>query len=249
MNHTAARALMLAGFLEKFGRAPTRPEVQCEQSVGFLETGYAQTWRGPGVGSWNFGAIQGVGPAGFFQYTDTHPNPDGTSTTYTARFAKYADGPGGTAALVYEVYQTHDRDTLVLPAATAGDTLGFSTGLHTTGYYEGFGATVAERIEHHHASVLNACRLMALEIGEPMPDGSQPIPLPVAALHQGSMGPDVEAWQRVLVAFGFACTVDGVFGPKTRTLTMLLQKKLGVTMDGVVGPATQAAAAKAAADA
>lgn len=245
MNHTSARALMTAGFLARLGRLPTRPEVQCEQAVGFLETDYAQSWRPPGAGSWNLGAMQGTGPDGFFLYTDTHPNPDGTSTPYTTKFAKYADGPQGASALVYEVYVNHDRDTLVLPPATAGDTLGFSTGLHTSGYYEGFGATVAERIEHHHASVLNACRLMALEIGELMPDGSTPTPLPLAALHQGVTGPRVEAWQRVLNAAGFVCAVDGVFGPKTRTLTMLLQKQLGVAMDGVVGPATQAAAVAA----
>lgn len=245
MNHAAARVLMTAGFQARLGRAPTRPEVQCEQSVGWLETGYAQSWKNAGIGSWNFGAMQGTGPAGFFLYTDTHPNADGTNTPYTTKFSKYHDGPEGASALVYEVYQNHSRETLVLPPAAAGDTLGFSTGLHASGYYEGFGATVAERIEHHHAAVLNACRLMALEIGELMPDGSAPTPLPLAALHQGSTGPRVEAWQRVLNAAGFVCTVDGAFGPKTRTLTMLLQKKLGIAMDGVVGPATQAAAVAA----
>jgi hypothetical protein len=243
MNHQSARAFIVQGFTSQLERAPTRSEAQCEQAVGFLETGYGLSWTGAGLRSYNWGALQGTGPAGFFLYTDTHPNLDGTSTPYQTKFCKYSTDAQGAAALTREVYQTHDRAELVLLPATAGDTLGFSTGLHTSGYYEGFGATVEERIEHHHASVLNACRLMALELGEPMPDGSAPLPLPLAALHQGSMGEAVEAWQHTLIANGYACAVDGVFGPTTRTLTLFLQKKLGVAMDGVVGPATLAAAA------
>lgn len=243
MNHTQARALIVAGFTSAFGRPPTRPEAQCEQAVGFLETNYCQSWKGPGVGSCNWGAEQGVGPAGFFTYTDTHPNADGTSKPYTAKFQKFHSESEGAETLTADVYMHHNRGTLVLPFAKNGDTLSFSGGLHASGYYEGFGATIVERIEHHHQAVLHACRLMALELGEPMPDGSAPEPLPASALHQGMISMAVGVWQKTLLAAGYDVVVDNNFGPKTRTMTMLFQKKLGIKADGVVGPVTLAAAA------
>jgi hypothetical protein len=241
LSHMDMRALAVPAFAAQLGRPGTRPELQCFQAVGFLETGYAATWKPPGVGSWNFGAIQGTGPAGWFVYTDTHPKADGSSKPYTITFRKYPTAISGVNDLVRVVYLIQKRQP-VLVAATNGDTLAFSTALHATGYYEGFGKTVAERIGHHHAAVLNACRLQALALGEPMPDGTAPAPLPLEALHQGMTGDRVKAWQHALAVAGFSCAADGSFGPKTRTLTMLFQKSAGLTMDGVVGPKTQAAA-------
>lgn len=248
LSHRDARVLILAAFTTRFGRQATRPETQCVQAVGELESGYASYWRPPGVDSCNWGAIQGSGPAGAFQYVDTHPNADGTSTQYATTFAKYHSLGEGAEYLVRAVYQIANRDKLVLPYATAGDTLGFSTGLHRTIYYEGFGATVAERIEHHHRAVLNACIAQAHALGEPMPDGSEPPPLPDPSLRQGMGGDAVKAWQTLLSVAGFACVADGDFGPTTKELTQALQTRLGLIADGVVGPATQAAAAKYAAD-
>lgn len=244
ISHRDARVLILAAFATRFGRQATRPEAQCVQAVGELESGYASYWHPPGVDSNNWGAIQGSGPAGAFQYVDTHPNPDGTSTQYATTFAKYHSMAEGAEYLVRTVYQIANRDKLVLPAATAGDTLGFSTGLHKTVYYEGYGATVQERIEHHHRAVLDACTAQAHSLGEPMPDGSEPPPLPAPSLRIGMSGDAVKAWQTALNVAGFTCPVDGDFGPTTRKLTQALQTKLGLIADGVVGAATQAALAK-----
>ena len=244
MNHKDARKIILEAFRIRFGREATRPEAQCVQAVGWIESGYAQYWRPPGNGSWNWGAIQGSGSAGSFAYTDTHPNADGSSTPYKIGFKKYLTAIDGAADLVRTVYQINGRDTLVLPAAQVGNLLGFSTGMHTSFYYEGVGATVAERIDHHRRAVLNACTLMAREIGEPMPDGSDPLPAPVPSLRIGMTGDAVRAWQAVLNAAGLTCSVDGDFGPTTKALTQKLQARLGLVADGVVGPATQAAASK-----
>jgi len=54
-------------------------------------------------------------------------------------------------------------------------------------------------------------------------------------------GPAVRRWQELLVAYGEATDVDGVFGPNTDRVTRAAQQKLGVTTDGIVGPKTLAA--------
>lgn len=61
-------------------------------------------------------------------------------------------------------------------------------------------------------------------------------------LRIGSRGADVLAWQKHLNAAGFKVAEDGVFGPKTATVTMKYQKASGVRPDGKVGLITQSAA-------
>ena len=59
-----------------------------------------------------------------------------------------------------------------------------------------------------------------------------------ATIRQGSRGPDVVAWQKVI-----GVTADGAFGPQTAATTRAWQSQHGLTADGVVGPKTWAAAA------
>ncbi len=239
--HSEMRSIVLEAFRVRFGREATRPEAQCVQAVAWLESSYGQ-WRAPGTGSFNFGAIQGKGNAGSFTYNDSHPLPDGSSKTYTTQFKRYASALDGAIDLVRTVYQIAGRDRLVLPSAQKGDTFGFSTGLRSTGYFEGYGATIAERVEHHRRAVQNACTLMARELSEPMPDGSEAPQPPPVPLRLGSHGPEVARWQRALNAAGFACVVDSDFGPTTKRLTQQFQAKHGLAADGVVGEVTRAAA-------
>jgi peptidoglycan hydrolase-like protein with peptidoglycan-binding domain len=56
-------------------------------------------------------------------------------------------------------------------------------------------------------------------------------------IRKGSSGPDVALWQTIIGA-----TADGIFGPKTDTLTRSWQSTHGVAADGIVGPKTWAAA-------
>jgi murein L,D-transpeptidase YcbB/YkuD len=69
-------------------------------------------------------------------------------------------------------------------------------------------------------------------------------------LREGSRGPAVRDWQRVLDRAVVAGVVearrvpaDGVFGPLTRTVTMALQARAGLRQDGVVGQRTRDAVA------
>ncbi len=58
-----------------------------------------------------------------------------------------------------------------------------------------------------------------------------------ATIRQGSTGPDVQAWQKII-----GVTADGKFGPGTDAATRSWQRAHGLTADGVVGPMTWAAA-------
>ena len=66
-------------------------------------------------------------------------------------------------------------------------------------------------------------------------------PTPVTGTHptlrQGSTGPAVGEWQRIL-----GVSADNKFGPGTKAATVAYQKTKGLTADGVVGPATWSAA-------
>lgn len=52
---------------------------------------------------------------------------------------------------------------------------------------------------------------------------------------------DTTAVQRALVALGYSLVVDGVMGPKTRTIVQTFQRGAGLAADGIVGPLTVAA--------
>ena len=61
-------------------------------------------------------------------------------------------------------------------------------------------------------------------------------------LYQGCTGNDVTELQKKLNAAGFDCgPADGVFGPRTATAVIALQKACGIGVDGIVGPQTREA--------
>ena len=69
------------------------------------------------------------------------------------------------------------------------------------------------------------------------PDPSAPTPEPV--MRSGSMGEGVSKLQQRLKELGYYTgTVDGQFGPGTRTAVTAFQQHNGLTADGIVGPAT-----------
>jgi peptidoglycan hydrolase-like protein with peptidoglycan-binding domain len=63
----------------------------------------------------------------------------------------------------------------------------------------------------------------------------------IATIQQGSSGPAVVAWQKII-----GVTADGQFGPQTAAATKTWQAAHGLVADGVVGPRTWAAAQGAA---
>src|ERR1044071_764272 len=92
----AAAHVQAMGWAEQAYPTGTDLERYWIQLISALESQYAKGWKGAGVGSWNMGAVQAghapCNPATSFEYTDSHPNADGTSTKYTICFKKYA-GP------------------------------------------------------------------------------------------------------------------------------------------------------------
>lgn len=69
--------------------------------------------------------------------------------------------------------------------------------------------------------------------------GGNPYPVPARTLTRGKKGEDVKWLQWELNDRGFACDVDGSFGPGTRDALMAYQVSEGLTPDGSCGPATR----------
>ena len=60
-------------------------------------------------------------------------------------------------------------------------------------------------------------------------------------IEQGSTGAAVTALQRDLNILGYKLTVDGDFGPATRSAVITFQRRHSLSQDGIVGPLTWAA--------
>lgn len=72
------------------------------------------------------------------------------------------------------------------------------------------------------------------------------VPVPTAPLKPGDTGAAVKTLQRALASAGYSTgTVDGSYGPATKTAVTAFQHAHGLTADGVVGPKTLAALAAA----
>src|SRR5688500_8756671 len=219
LSHNEFRMLALAAFANRFGRAATRSEAQCVHAVAELETSCGDGWSDPAHDAANnFGAIQAgaswKNPDGTakptFGHKDSSPRSDGGSDWYNGRFRAYPTPLAGIEDLVRVVYQAKvprgknvlDRALLVLPEATKGDTLGFSRALYETGYYEGFGRDAYTRIQHHHKALTSALDRICRELGELLPDGSEPARTPPRVLYYRPanmmVGEDVKFAQRVV---------------------------------------------------
>jgi hypothetical protein len=149
-THIEARRLATIAINTVFGGVAARGEIWALAGIACLETNYGQGWKGVGAGSNNMGAIQ-CGPSWKgerFEYTDTHPNADGTSTAYKIAFRKYPSPLDGWVDLCKVAYLNRGRE-IVRQCAAEDNWAGVSAALHNTGYYEGFGKTVADRIHNH----------------------------------------------------------------------------------------------------
>lgn len=80
-------------------------------------------------------------------------------------------------------------------------------------------------------------------LGGPNPAAAAPAPSGAPVLREGSRGPAVADWQRILIGANLlpAGAADGVFGPATKAATVAVQRKLNVSADGIVGAGTRAA--------
>lgn len=57
-------------------------------------------------------------------------------------------------------------------------------------------------------------------------------------VHEGQTGPYVRTVQGLCVARGHGITVDGIFGPNTKSAVMAVQSAAHIAVDGIVGPQT-----------
>jgi Putative peptidoglycan binding domain len=236
LDHLTVREDARAALLRVLGEA-SLGAVRYLCGIAMLETGYGTGWRGAGAGSHNLGAIQaGASWAGdTFEFTDTHPNADGTSSPYRASFRWYHDAAAGWDDLVKVVYVNRQRGT-VLAAADRDDSYAVSAELHRTGYYEGFGSTVSQRIANHHAA-LRRC-VAAADAACAVAGRSAPRrTLKRGSGYQG--GEEREEVRDLQRRLGLVA--DGLFGPRTSAAVVGFQAEHGLTVDGIVGPKTWAA--------
>jgi hypothetical protein len=228
-SHAQARIFAKEALANRFGREPFSGETKALTGVANLETQYGAGWKGAGKGSFNMGAVQcGSSWKGDrFSYTDTRPNDDGTSTPYRVDFRKYPTAEDGWFDLVNVVYVNRGRQC-VREAAQFGDFYRVSQTLHQTGYYEGFGATGADRIRNHYRALSKSIAAA---------DGAVAPVVPVTKLpptvKRGSSGEAVKLLQREL-----KLAADGLFGVITDATLRVYQADRGLAQDGVCGTKT-----------
>ena len=236
-THAEARQFATEVLRLPLSGAPSAGEIKALCGVACLETHYGDGWKGTGKGSFNQGAIQcGASWKGDrFSYVDTHPNADGTSTPYHIDFRKYPNVDAGWSDLATVVFVNRGRH-VVAEAADRFDWMGVSKTLHDTGYYEGVGSTVSERINHHY-------RALSRAIAD-ADNATAPI-VPVVALPQtlrkgdGKRNEKQEAVK--LLQRELQLAADGEFGLITEHFLSLYQGQGGLTPDGICGPKTWAA--------
>ena len=229
--HADARSYAIQALLNRFNESPKTGEVKALAGIACLETRYGDGWKGAGAGSHNMGAEQcgSTWKGDRFVYVDTHPNADGTSKPYRACFRKYASPQAGWFALVDIVYVNRGR-TRVREAARAENWRGVSQGLYTTGYYEGFGKTAAERVTNHLRALTKAIAAADNAVAPVIPVATLP-----TTVRRGDRGEAVKLLQREL-----QLAADGLFGAITEAALRVYQHDHGLLMDGVCGPKTWA---------
>jgi peptidoglycan hydrolase-like protein with peptidoglycan-binding domain len=228
-THAEAREFARQSMSFPLGAGPSLGEIKALCGVAYLETCYGDGWKGAGKGSNNMGAVQcGAHWSGArFSYIDTHPNADGTSTPYQIDFRKYSTPLDGWCDLESVVFVNRGRH-IVAAAADRFDWHGVSAALHQTGYYEGFGKTVSDRINNHYRSLVKAITAA---------DNATAPPLPVVSLPKtvrfGDHCEEVGVLQTEL-----RLAADRIFGRVTAQHLIEYQREHGLVADGICGPQT-----------
>lgn len=165
-----ARNIIIKAFPKVMGREPTEAEIQTVQAVARLETYYGRGWKGAGVGSNNWGAIQcgdsckingQCDPAKSFPHKDSTPTDDGKTIWYVTCFKKYPTPEDGCADLIVTLFKSNrtskkslnnqnlTRAELLARAVQSRDLRAVSEAMYDTVYYEGTGSDRETRIQRH----------------------------------------------------------------------------------------------------
>lgn len=114
----------------------TGKEIQYALSVARGEGFYGKGWKGEGVGSKNWGAVQGTGSAGSFSNVDHHA--DGSS--YIGKFKRYNTDEEGFADMARILYGGGKRGATgakeIRDAINAGSLRAAVFAQHRNGYFE-----------------------------------------------------------------------------------------------------------------
>jgi hypothetical protein len=153
--HQQAAELARAAFESVVHQSPTLNELRILLAVALHETTFGAGWKGAGEGSNNEGAIQATASwtGDTFGATDTHPTETGGSISYSQAFRKYATALEGWQDLVRVLYV---QMSAVRRAAATGDPREVARAMRTAKYYQGHGATEAERIAGYEQALVNA---------------------------------------------------------------------------------------------
>jgi len=153
--HQQASMLAREAFEAVIHQAPTSNELRMLLAVALHETTFGAGWKDEGIGSNNMGALHankswtGDTWGGF----DTSPTSTGGAISYAQAFRKYPTALDGWEDLVRVLYIQMGA---VRRAAATGDPRQMAKAMRAAGFYEGKGATQAERIANYEQALVNA---------------------------------------------------------------------------------------------
>lgn len=153
--HQRAAELAREAFEAVIHQPPTLNELRLLLAVALHETTFGAGWKGEGAGSNNMGAIHATKtwPGDSWGGIDTSPTSTGGSISYAQVFRKYPTALDGWIDLVRVLYVQMSG---VRRAAATGDPRQMAKAMRAAKYYEGKGATEAERIGGYEQALVNA---------------------------------------------------------------------------------------------
>lgn len=202
-----------------------------------------------GVGSHNWGAVQGVGPAGSFPHVDHHAD----GTPYIGKYRKYNTSAEGAADMASILLKPNVKAALSL-----GDLRGAVFAQHANKYFELNPEKYLTAVKRNYGILTERLKWPVL-LSDPPPVipgtiattplvGSLSSELPLASsgepskssptLKLGSYGQAVKFLQDSLTKLGYPLASDGRFGRLTDFAVRAFQKRKGLVVDGIVGPKT-----------
>ena len=230
------------------------------RAVGSAEGGYGGGWANnpvgtlgaqmglngsEGVGSNNWGAIQGTGDAGFFMHLDH----DAAGKEYVAKYKRYSSPQKGAADLARQLLKPAVRLAL-----QTGDLQGAVSEQINTYHYTG--DPPATPADVYYSRVSRAVRDIIAATGEPNPFLAHQTPVATGSasvllasrsllsaadcsrlndLRRGVGGPDVAFVQHRL---GNCGRIDGSFGPLTEAGVRAFQREKSIPVTGIVDRVT-----------
>jgi len=190
------------------------------------------------VGSHNWGAVQGRGPAGSFQTGDTHEDGSG----YVGTFKRYNSDEEGWADLVRILLKPNVRAALA-----DGDAAAACAAQRANGYFEAPLARYIEALKRNYTAFAAATGKSALHfplVSGPSSPSSPALPgspfvirhaANLPTLQEGSFGEAVKAFCALL-----HIALAPRFDARVLAAALDYQRAHGLKPDGIVGPKTWA---------